>query len=76
MVEQDWVPMDQAEARVDRIGQTQPVTVHYLLAADTLDEQIHDLVERKRTVVAAATDGTPAPTDGDDMDAVYGFLGI
>lgn len=76
MVEQDWVPMDQAEARVDRIGQTQPVTVHYLLAADTLDEQIHALVERKRTVVAAATDGTPAPTEGDDMDAVYGFLGI
>jgi hypothetical protein len=77
MVEQDWTPMDQAEARVDRIGQTQPVTVHYLLAAGTMDEQIHALVERKRGVVAAATDGTPLPSSDDaDIDAIYNYLGV
>lgn len=78
IVEQDWTPMDQAEARIDRIGQTQPVTIHYLLAADTMDEVVHQTVERKRKVVNAATDGTITTLDeGDDaISAVYKQLGL
>jgi hypothetical protein len=77
MVEQDWIPMDQAEARVDRIGQTQPVTIHYLVAADTIDEKIHALVEKKRLVVNAATDGVPITnSDDSDLDAIFNVVGI
>ena len=58
-VELDWTPgaMDQAEDRCHRIGQTDQVTAWYLLGEETIDEDIHDLIETKRAVVEAATEG-------------------
>ena len=58
-VEMAWTPAahDQAEDRVHRIGQREAVTAWYLLAADTIDEQIADAVERKRRLVDATSDG-------------------
>ncbi|HUB36755.1 MAG TPA: DEAD/DEAH box helicase, partial [Solirubrobacteraceae bacterium] len=58
-LELDWTPAkhDQAEDRCHRIGQHDPVTAHYLLAAATVDETIATLLERKRAVIAAVTDG-------------------
>lgn len=44
---------DQAEDRIHRIGQTKPVTAHYLSAAGTLDEWSFRLIERKRRVFQA-----------------------
>lgn len=38
----------QAEDRCHRIGQVRPVTVYKLVAADTVDEDIYDMGERKR----------------------------
>jgi hypothetical protein len=60
-VEMGWTPAvhDQAEDRVHRIGQHNAVTAWYLLAADTIDERIAAVVERKRSVVRATSDGTP-----------------
>jgi hypothetical protein len=60
-VELGWTPAahDQAEDRVHRIGQDDAVTAWYLLAADTIDEQIAAVIDRKRELVRAATDGTP-----------------
>ena len=57
-----WTPAehDQAEDRTHRIGQASQVTAWYLLAADTIDEQINELIARKRQVVDAATNGTAA----------------
>jgi len=50
-----WSPSDhaQAAARLHRQGQKEPVTAHYLLAADTLDEKIADLLDCKATVTSA-----------------------
>lgn len=63
-VELGWNPgrMSQAEDRVHRIGQRDNVTCYYLLAKDTIDEEIYGLIERKREVVDALTEGDD-PTD-------------
>lgn len=58
-VELDWTPAahDQAEDRCHRIGQTDAVTAWYLLARGTIDDDIAALIEKKRAVVDAATEG-------------------
>ena len=58
-LELEWTPAlhDQAEDRTHRIGQTDSVTAWYLLAAETIDETMAELVERKRGIVDAVTDG-------------------
>jgi SNF2 family DNA or RNA helicase len=58
-LELDWTPAkhDQAEDRCHRIGQQDAVNATYLLAADTIDETIATLLERKRAVIGAVTDG-------------------
>jgi SWI/SNF-related matrix-associated actin-dependent regulator of chromatin subfamily A-like protein 1 len=55
----EWTPAmhDQAEDRCHRIGQHDAVTAWYLLAAQTIDETMLELIERKRRVVDAVTDG-------------------
>jgi hypothetical protein len=58
-LELDWTPAkhDQAEDRCHRLGQQDTVNATYLLAADTVDETIATLLERKRAVIGAVTDG-------------------
>ena len=48
---------DQAEDRCHRIGQHDAVTAWYLLAANTIDETMARLIQSKRAIVAAVTDG-------------------
>jgi SWI/SNF-related matrix-associated actin-dependent regulator 1 of chromatin subfamily A len=61
-VEQSWTPgeHDQAEDRCHRIGQHNNVQIYYILASGTIDEYIYDLIQQKRIVVDAATDGSDA----------------
>ena len=56
----NWADVDQTYSRCHRLGQKGSVTATYMLAADTVDEAIYDLVQRKRDVVSAATDGGDA----------------
>ena len=58
-LELDWTPArhDQAEDRLHRIGQDSAVTAWYLLAPDTIDETMAELLQRKRSVINAVTDG-------------------
>jgi SNF2 family DNA or RNA helicase len=65
-VELEWTPAkhDQAEDRCHRIGQQDAVNAYYLLAADTLDEKIAALLERKRAVIGAVTDGVAEEQPG------------
>jgi hypothetical protein len=58
-LELDWTPArhDQAEDRLHRIGQESAVTAWYLLAPDTIDETMAELLQRKRGVIDAITDG-------------------
>jgi SNF2 family DNA or RNA helicase len=65
-LELEWTPAmhDQAEDRCHRIGQHDAVTAWYLLAANTIDETMARLIQRKRAVVAAVTDGRAIDDDG------------
>ena len=65
-LELEWTPAmhDQAEDRCHRIGQRDAVTAWYLLAAETIDETMARLIQRKRTHVAAVTDGRVLNGDG------------
>ena len=61
-VEQGWTPgeHDQCEDRAHRIGQKNNVQAWYLLGANTIDEDIYDLIDAKRLVVDAVTEGDEA----------------
>uniref|UniRef100_A0A6M3L3L4 Putative helicase n=1 Tax=viral metagenome TaxID=1070528 RepID=A0A6M3L3L4_9ZZZZ len=55
-----WNPgeLEQAEDRVHRIGQdADSVTAHYLLAKDTIEEEIAALIDEKRKVLSEVLDG-------------------
>ncbi len=70
-VELEWTPAlhDQAEDRCHRIGQSDSVTAWYLLAAATIDETMARLIQRKRQIIDAVTDGRELP-DGGLIDGV------
>jgi SNF2 family DNA or RNA helicase len=58
-LELGWSPsvMDQAADRIHRIGQKFSVNIYYLLASGTIEEQIAQLLDKKRKVVDAVMDG-------------------
>lgn len=53
----------QANARLDRQGQTKPVIVHHLVAAGTMDERVMDVLEGKRQGQDALLDAVKAKID-------------
>jgi SWI/SNF-related matrix-associated actin-dependent regulator 1 of chromatin subfamily A len=57
-VERSWTPAaeEQAEDRVHRIGQTDTVNVRYLMVPGTIDEDMDELLEDKRQVIASILD--------------------
>ena len=61
-VELPWTPadVDQTYSRCHRLGQQGSVTATYLLCEGTVDEEIYNLISRKRGVVDAATEGGTA----------------
>jgi SWI/SNF-related matrix-associated actin-dependent regulator of chromatin subfamily A-like protein 1 len=65
-LELEWTPAmhDQAEDRCHRIGQHDAVTAWYLLAAETIDETMARLIQSKRALVTAVTDGRTIESDG------------
>ncbi|MEK0326718.1 MAG: C-terminal helicase domain-containing protein, partial [Nitrosopumilus sp.] len=52
-VERQWTPAleEQAIARLDRIGQSNPVTAYYLLAIGTFDSKMDIHIARKRKIL-------------------------
>lgn len=68
--QQGWNPgtMQQAEDRINRIGQTaQYVFAHNTLATGTIEEDLALIIEEKRQVFNAAINGTDLP-EGDDIE--------
>ncbi len=59
LAELSWTNAEQTQAidRVHRIGQTEPVTAWRILAAQTIDTRIADLLDRKAGLAAVARDG-------------------
>src|SRR5205085_11076857 len=74
-LELDWTParLAQAEDRCHRIGQADAVTAWYLVAPDTIDETMAELLALKRGVIGAVTDGQVVE-DGSLVDAVVADL--
>lgn len=58
--------MDQAEDRLHRGGQERPVSVYYLIAAGTIDEDIAEALDSKKKVLASVLDGKQAS----DLDLI------
>lgn len=65
-IELDWTPAahNQAADRVHRIGQKNAVTEWYLLAEKSIDTEIYELIEAKRVIVDATTEGGMNFEDG------------
>jgi SNF2 family DNA or RNA helicase len=59
LAELSWTAAEQTQAidRVHRIGQDQPVTAWRIIAAQTIDARIAELVEAKAGLAARALDG-------------------
>jgi SNF2 family DNA or RNA helicase len=62
LAELSWTDAEQTQAidRVHRIGQTEPVTAWRVIAAQTLDTRIAELIDRKAGLAAQALDGVVA----------------
>lgn len=69
-VELPWTPadVDQTYSRLHRMGQKGSVTATYALCANTIDEDIYNLIASKRSVVTTAVDGG-APVAEEDIGA-------
>lgn len=72
-----WNPAveEQASDRAHRIGQTKSVFVYKMIAADTVEERILELQERKAALatLALGDDGTSLPAmDTGDIDYLFG----
>jgi len=59
ILELPWTPGDlvQAEDRCHRIGQKDNVNVHYLLAANSIEERLAGIIDAKRQVLDKVLDG-------------------
>lgn len=54
-----FTPADhsQAEGRLDRLGQKEPMTFHYLIANNTIEVQICKVIERNQKILDGVLDG-------------------
>lgn len=61
-----WNPAVEAQAtdRAYRIGQTQPVQVHRLIAEGTIEDRIAEMLDRKRELADAVLGGGEAALTG------------
>jgi SNF2 family DNA or RNA helicase len=60
LAELSWTNAEQTQAidRVHRIGQAEPVTAWRIIAAQTIDTRIADLIDSKAGLAARALDGS------------------
>jgi hypothetical protein len=66
LAELSWTDAEQTQAidRSHRIGQTEPVTAWRIIAAQTLDARIADLIDSKAGLAARALDGSDEEASG------------
>lgn len=58
----------QAEDRCHRIGQNNNITIYTLMCKDTIDERIHQIVEKKGVMADAIVDGIDGMTNQELID--------
>ena len=68
LAELSWTDAEQTQAidRVHRIGQEEPVTAWRIVAAQTLDARIAELIDSKAGLAGRALDGAPAADENAD----------
>jgi SNF2 family DNA or RNA helicase len=70
LAELSWTDAEQTQAidRSHRIGQTEPVTAWRIIAAQTIDARVAELIESKAGLAARALDGSDVePTSAGDV---------
>lgn len=73
-LELPWTPGDlsQAEDRCHRIGQKESVNIYYLLADDTIEQNIAQMLDKKKSVLNAIIDGG----EGEEINLISELMGI
>jgi hypothetical protein len=79
LAELSWTAAEQTQAidRVHRIGQDEPVTAWRIIAAQTIDAKIAELIDNKQGLAARALDGSDeaiTSTDSVQLDALVHLL--
>ncbi|MBD7917166.1 DEAD/DEAH box helicase [Cellulomonas sp. Sa3CUA2] len=80
LAELSWTFAEQTQAidRIHRIGQDEPVTAWRIVAAQTIDSRIAELIDSKSGLAARALDGAGEDEDGSSSDvqveALVGML--
>lgn len=79
LAELSWTAAEQTQAidRVHRIGQEEPVTAWRIIAAQTLDARIAELIDSKQGLALRALDGVevePGSADSVQLDALQSLL--
>lgn len=71
-LERMWTPalMNQAESRVERLGQRSPITATYLDAAGTVDEYVARVLETKQQLIDQVVDGQKLTVKHDKFETV------
>ena len=65
IIEYPWTPgaLIQATDRIHRIGQKEACMVHYIVAVNTIEEDIIEALDRKTKIITAVLDGKEAPDE-------------
>jgi SNF2 family DNA or RNA helicase len=79
LAELSWTDAEQTQAidRSHRIGQTEPVTAWRIIAAQTIDARIAELIDSKAGLAARALDGSADEVSSSadvQLEALVGLL--
>jgi len=80
LAELSWTDAEQTQAidRIHRIGQAEPVTAWRIIAAQTIDSKIAELIDAKSGLAARALDGAPDEDESSSvnvqLEALVGLL--
>ncbi|WP_217135162.1 DEAD/DEAH box helicase [Leucobacter chinensis] len=78
LAELSWTDAEQTQAidRVHRIGQEEPVTAWRIVAAQTIDARIAELIDSKAGLAARALDGAEAKSEDDDSVQLLTLMSV
>lgn len=78
LAELSWTSAEQTQAidRVHRIGQEMPVTAWRILAAQTIDSRIADLIDSKEGLAARALDGSDSGLEPSESVQVAALIAL
>ena len=78
LAELSWTDAEQTQAidRVHRIGQEEPVTAWRIIAAQTIDAKIAELIDGKAGLAARALDGAEAKREDEDPVQLQALMGV